>query len=101
MYLVAYPVSRTGKLYAVACGNGLEEPVIIGIPKVGLQQVMVYITYGQFRLDFGYAYGLKFQVCHGARGVLSKCLVNADSDLTAWIHFTFHQVRRYNFFCCR
>ena len=90
--LVADAVAGTGEVHAVLGGHGLQVTVVVGVFVTALEGVMVHIGYAQLGLDLGDAHGLKFQVGHGAGGVLGQSLVDLQGDLTAHGHIACHQM---------
>jgi hypothetical protein len=83
MHLMGYPVARTAEDDSVACGGGLEKPVIIGVFVIGLEKVVVHILYRELCLNTVYSQGLEFQQSHGPRGILKQGVINPDPNLGA------------------
>ena len=86
MHLMADAVAGAGEPDAVLGGNGLDVPVIVGVFKAGLEGVVVDIGHRPLCFDPVNAHGLKFQIGHGAGGVLCQGLVNAQSHLSSRLH---------------
>ena len=82
MHLMADAVAGAGEPDAVLGGNGLDVPVIVGVLKAGLEGVVVDIGHGSLCFDPVNAHGLKFQIGHGAGGILRQGLVNAQGYLS-------------------
>ena len=73
--------------------------MVVGIFKTGLQGVVVDIGHGSLCFDPVNAHGLKFQIGHGAGGVLCQGLVNAQSHLSSRLHATADQMGGDQLFC--
>ena len=71
---------------------GRDVAVIVGVFKAALQGVVVDVGHALFGLDPVDAHGFKFQIGHGAGGVLGERLVNPQGDFAAGNHFTLHQM---------
>ena len=99
MHLMADAVAGAGEPDAVLGGNGLDVPVIVGVFKAGLEGVVVDIGHGSLCFDPVNAHGLKFQIGHGAGGVLCQGLVNAQSHLSSRLHATADQMGGDQLFC--
>ena len=92
MHLMADAVARAGVAHADLFGDGADETVVVGVHKAALQRVVVDISDGKLRAHTGDPHGLIFQICHGARGVLCECLVDAQAHLAARLHFAVNEV---------
>ena len=99
MHLMADAVAGAGEPDAVLGGNGLDVPVIVGVFKAGLEGVVVDIGHGALCSDPVNAHGLKFQIGHGAGGVLGQGLVDAQRHLAAGGHVSGHQMGCNDFLC--
>ena len=92
MDLVADAVARTGEIDPVLLGHGLDVAVVVGVFKAALQGIVVNIGHTALCSNPGHAHGLELQIGHGAGGVLSEGLVNAEANVRAYGHFAADQV---------
>ena len=99
MHLMADAVAGAGEPDAVLGGNGLDVPVIVGVLKAGLEGVVVDIGHGSLCFDPVNAHGLKFQIGHGAGGILRQGLVNAQGHLSPRLHAAADQMGGDQLFC--
>ena len=99
MHLMADAVAGAGEPDAVLGGNGLDVPVIVGVLKAGLEGVVVDIGHGSLCFDPVNAHGLKFQIGHGAGGILRQGLVNAQGYLSPRLHAAADQMGGDQLFC--
>ena len=88
MYLMADTVTGTGEVDTMFCCNGLQITMVISVFKAALERVMVYVSNTQLCLDSGDTHGFKFQIGHGAGGILRQSLIDAQCNLTARGHIT-------------
>ena len=80
-------------------GNGLDVAVVVGVFKAGLQGIVVNIGDRPFCFHPVNAHGFKFQIGHGAGGVLGQGLVNAQSHFRAGFHTAADQMGGNQLFC--
>ena len=73
VHLMADAIAGTGEMHTVLGGDSLQITMVVGILETALQGVVINIGDGELGLDSGDAHGLKFQVSHGAGGVLGRC----------------------------
>ena len=99
--LVANAVTGAGEPHTVLGGYRLQVAVVIRIFKAALQCVVIYIGNAQFSFYLGNTHCFKFQIGHGAGGILGQGLVNFQSDLTARLHSAGNQMRCNNLLCNR
>ena len=99
MHLMADAVAGAGEIQPVFLTYRLDITVIVGVFKAGLQGVVVDIRDRTLGFDARHAHRFKFQISHGAGGVLRQCLVNFQSDLAARGHIAGQQVGRDQFLC--
>ena len=99
MHLMADAVAGAGEPDAVLGGNGLDVPVIVGVFKAGLEGVVVDIGHGPLCFDPVNAHRLKFQIGHGAGGILRQGLVNAQGHLSPRLHAAADQMSGDQLFC--
>ena len=99
--LVADAVAGTGEMDTVLGCYGLKIPMVIGIFKAALEGIVVYIGNGKLGLDPRNAHSLKFQIGHGAGGILSQGLINPQSHLAAGGHVSGNQMCSNDFLCNR
>ena len=70
MDLMTNSIAGAGIINSMFLGDGLDKAVIVRVFKTGLEGVVVNIGNGTFRLDPRHSHGLKFQIRHGACGIL-------------------------------
>ena len=99
VHLVTDAVARTGEPDAVLLSHGTDKPVVVGVFKAGLQGVVVDVSDAALGFDPRHAHRFKFQIGHGAGGVLSEGLVDLDTDFLSLNHFAVHQMGAEDFFC--
>ena len=99
MHLVADAVAGAGEPDAVLGGNGLDIAVVVGVFKAGLQGVVVDIGHGPLGFHPVDAHGFKFQIGHGAGGILGQGLVNAQGHLSPRLHAAADQMGGDQLFC--
>ena len=97
MDLVADTVTRPGEVDAVFFGDGADKAVVVRIFKAGLKGVVIDVSHRPFGFDPFYPHGFKFQISHGAGGVLCQCLIDAKADFFAHLHLSVDQMVFYNF----
>jgi len=83
MDLVADAVACGAEMESVASCCGLEIAVVVGVLVVRLQDVVVDILHGQFRLNRGDAEGLELEHGHGPGCILQEGLIDPDGDFFA------------------
>ena len=76
MHLVADAVTGAGEANASFFCDRLNKAVVVGVFKAGLQGVVVDIRHGKLGTHARHAHRFKFQIRHGAGGVLGQRLVD-------------------------
>ena len=99
MDLVGDAVPRLRDMDAVTFAGGHQEDVVIGVPVVGLEQVVVDVLGRQFHLHPVNPHGHELQHRHGAGGVLEQGVVDPDGDLPAGDQFPLDQMG-FEYLCC-
>ena len=61
--------------------------MVVGIFKAGLQRVVIDISNRPLGLDARNAHRFKFEIGHGAGGVLRQRLIDLETDFAADGHF--------------
>ncbi len=74
-------VAGPAEMYAVAGAGALQIAMVVGVAKIGLQQIMIDILGGQFDPHLIQTKGLEFEESHGAGGILQQGLVDTDGNL--------------------
>ena len=80
MNLVTDTVPGTRIINTELLGYRLEVTVVVGILIVNLYGVVIHVTDRQLVPHFRQSHGLKLKTGHGAGGILSQRLVNAQAD---------------------
>jgi hypothetical protein len=99
MHLMADAVAGAGEPDAVLGGDGLDVSVVVGVFKAGLEGVVINIGHRSLGFDPVNAHGLKFQIGHGAGGILGQGLVDAQSHLSSRLHAATDQMGSDQLFC--
>lgn len=66
--------------------------MVIRIFVVFLDEVVVNVLAGEFGFDLRKLHGFEFEHHHGTGGVLGEGLVDFDSDVLTWDHFSVHKM---------
>ena len=93
VHLVADAVAGLGEPRPVARGGRLHVPVVVGVARVRLVDVVVDVAHHPRGLDPREAHGLELQPRHVAVGVREQALVNAQADLLSGCGLAGHQMR--------
>ena len=72
--------------------SALKEEVVIGILKVGLDQIVVDILSGKLCLDLITSHRLELEHHHRARCILAKGLINPQLNLFPHLHLAINEV---------
>ena len=75
--------------------------MVVGIFKARLQGIVVNVCNRTLGFHLFHSHCLKLQVSHCTCGVLSQCLVNAQSDFLPLDHFPIYEMCLQDFFCNR
>ena len=92
MNVVRDPVSRRGQHDAELGRRGLEEPVVVRVLEIGLNDVVVDVADGQFGLYPRDPQGFEGKVYHGPRRVLGERLIDSKTDLPVGPHLSVNQM---------
>ena len=98
VYLMADAVAGTGEPDAVLLGDGADEAVVIHVHEAVLEGVVVDVGHAALGAHARHADGLKFEIRHGAGGILGERLVDADADLLSLDRLAVHKVRTQDLF---
>ena len=93
VHLVADAVAGLGEPRPVARGGRLHVPVVVGVARVRLVDVVVDVAHHPRGLDPRKAHGLELQPRHVAVGVREQALVHAQADLLSSRRLAGHQMR--------
>ena len=77
---------------AVLRRDVLKIGMIIGIAKIGLQQLVIDVAHRQLGAHARHAHGLELQVTQCAKGILRQGLIDAQRDLRPRRHVAADQV---------
>ena len=99
VHLMADTIAGTGEPDAVLGCHRLQIPVVVRIFKAALQGVVVHIGHAQLSFYLGNPHGFKFQIGHGAGGILGQGLVNPQGNLLTGFHNAVYQVGLDDFLC--
>jgi hypothetical protein len=91
MDLVGYAVARPAEVNAVSRARRLEEPVIVGVLEIRVQNIVVHILDGQC-LDGAETEGLELEHGERTRSILEQCVVNPKADLRIWREFALDEM---------
>ncbi len=76
MNLVGNSIPGSRKKEPVLCSNALKVSVVIGIAKIGLDKIVINITYRELCPDLFYPHCLQLKIGHCPGGVLGQSLIN-------------------------
>ena len=99
MDLVADAVAWTAVGDAEVFGSTLDEEMVVKIFRAALQHVVVDVGHGAFGFYTVDAHGFQLEIRHRTGGILGEGLVNAQTDLVAWFHFTIGEMGSEDLFC--
>ena len=90
--LMAYAVSSSGEYDALLIGYSPQVFVVVEVFETNLYCVMVDITYSELILDFVQPDGFKLKIGHCTCCILSKSLIDFDSDCLSLFKSTIHEM---------
>lgn len=99
MELMADPARGTGADDTDLAGNVQEEPMIVRIPEIGLEDVMVDVTYRKIGLHAPLADSLEGQVAHDPGHIVRQGLGYANAYPVTSLHLPVYKRSGDYFFC--
>ena len=90
--LVGYAVARRAEMDSVPGTGGLKVQVVVGVPKVGLQEVVVHVLGRKLHVDPVDSKAFECLHGYGPRGILKQGLVYLEGDFLSWNEFPLNQV---------
>ena len=98
VHLVADAVARRRKVEAVSSRHRPQKPVVVGVAKIRLGQIVVHITHRHLGPGPLHPHRLELQIGQRAGGILGQGMINREGHLGAGDQLPGHQMRRHNLF---
>ena len=96
VHLVADAVARRRKIEAVFGRHRPQKPVVVGVAKIRLGQIVVHITHRHLGPGPVHPHGLELQIGQRAGGILGQGMINLQRHLRAGRQLPGHQMRRHH-----
>ena len=96
VHLVADAVARRRKVEAVFGRHRPQKPVVVGVAKIRLGQVVVHVTHRHLGPGPVHPHGLELQIGQGAGGILGQGMIDLEGHLGAGGQLPGHEMRRHD-----